>query len=142
MTTIEVGQGCKGLTAELHQIGADVFATEILLARTLGIDETLTLEYRITYRFPGDLTDPAEREHRRAVMRSVENLDMRVEFHPEKLPSQLWWAHWDGVEGGVLEREVVTLDSEHSAHRYLRSVDKTVVGFYWHWDEDSSSRTC
>lgn len=142
VTTIEVGQGCKGLTAELHQIGADVFATEILLARTLGIDETLTLEYRITYRFPGDLADPAEREHRRAVIRSVENLDMRVEFHPDKLPSQLWWAHWDGVEGGVLEREVVTLDSEHSAHRYLRSVDKTVVGFYWHWDEDSSSRTC
>ena len=142
VTTIEVGQGCKGLTGELHQIGPDVFGTEILLARTLGIEETLTLDYRIVYRFPGDLTDPSEREHRRAVIRSVENLDMRVEFHPGKLPSQVWWAHWDGVEGGVLQREVVTLDSQHSAHRYLRSLDKTVVGFYWEWGSGSSLPAC
>lgn len=142
VTTIEVGQGCKGLTGELHQIGPDVFGTEILLARTLGIEETLTLDYRIAYRFPGDLTNPSEREHRRAVIRSVENLDMRVEFHPGKLPSQVWWAHWDGIEGGVLQREVVTLDSQHSAHRYLRSLDKTVVGFYWEWDQDSSHPRC
>jgi hypothetical protein len=132
--TIEVGQGCKGLTGDVHQIGPDVFATEILLARTLGADETTTLDYWITYRFPGDLSDPAEREYRRAVIRSVENLDMRVEFHPARLPTQVWWAHWDGIEGGVLQREVVTLDSQHSAHRYLRSLDKTVVGFYWQWD--------
>jgi hypothetical protein len=142
VTTIEVGQGCKGLTGELHQICPDVFGTEILLARTLGIEETLTLDYRIVYRFPGDLTDPSEREHRRAVIRSVENLDMRVEFHPLKLPSQVWWAHWDGIEGGVLQREVVTLDSQYSAHRYLRSLDKTVVGFYWQWDSGSSPPTC
>src|SRR5215813_8286942 len=81
VTTVEVDHGCKGLTGELQQIGPNVFATEILLARTLGIEETLTLDYRIAYRFPGDLTDPAEREHRRAVIRSLQNLDMRVEFH-------------------------------------------------------------
>jgi hypothetical protein len=136
--TVEVGQGCKGLTGDVHQIGPEVFATEILLARTLGIEETTTLDYWITYRFPGDLSDPAEREYRRAVIRSVENLDMRLEFHPGKLPWQVWWAHWDGIEGGVLRREVVTLDSEHSAHRYLRSLKKAVVGFYWQWDEGSS----
>jgi hypothetical protein len=141
VTTIEVGHGCKGLAAELRQIGPDVFGTEILLARTLGIHETSTLEYRVTYRFPGDLADPAEREHRRAVMRSVENLDMRVEFHPGKLPLQVWWARWDGIEGGVQEREVVTLDSQHSAHRYLRSLDKTVVGFYWQWDTGGADGT-
>jgi hypothetical protein len=134
VTTLEVGQGCKGLTSELHQIGPDVFGTEILLARTLAIEETITLEYRVSYRFPGDLDDPIEHQHRRAVIRSVENLDMRVEFHPGKLPSQVLWARWDGVEGGMLEREVVTLDSQHSAHRYLRSLDKTVVGFSWQWD--------
>ncbi len=74
-------------------------STEILLARTLDLGETITLEYWITYRFPGDPEDPAEREFRRAVMRHVENLDMRVEFHPDKLPAQVWWAHWDGVDG-------------------------------------------
>ena len=67
-------------------------------------------------------------------MRHAENLDMRIEFHPAKRPSKVWWATWDGVEGDILHREEVTLDSEHSVQRYLRSLDKTVAGFYWTWD--------
>ena len=132
--TLEVGQGCKELTGEVQRIGADMFATEILLARMLNLGETLTLEYWLSYRYPGDPADPAEREYRRAVMRQVENLDMRVEFHPVNLPAQVWWAHWDGIEGQVLERESVTLDSQHSVHRYLLSLERTVAGFYWEWD--------
>jgi hypothetical protein len=133
--TLEVGQGGKELTGDVRSIGDDVFFTEILLARTLDLGETITLEYRITYRYPGDDTDPSEREFRRAVMRQVDNLDMRVEFHPDSLPTQVWWAHWDGTEGAVIEREAVTLDSENSVHRYLRSLEKTVAGFYWQWDD-------
>ena len=132
--TVEVGQGCKAISGEIDQIGPDVFATEILLARKLDLGETATLEYWMTYRFPGDPNDTAEREFRRAVMRHVDNLDMRIEFHPEKLPVQVWWAHWDGVEGDVIEQELVTLDSQHSAHRYLRSLDRAVAGFRWSWD--------
>lgn len=134
--TLEVGQGCKGLSGEIHRIGPEVFATEIVLARTLDVGETLTLEYRLSYRYPGDPADPAEREYRRAVIRQVENLDMRIEFHPRQLPARIWWARWDGVEGQVLEREAVTLDSQHSVHRYLRSLEKTVAGFYWQWEAD------
>ena len=132
--TLEVGQGCKETDGPIRRIGADVFAAEILLARTLDLGETLTLEYWLSYRYPGDLTDPAEREYRRAVMRTVDNLDMRIEFHPDKLPAQVWWAHWDGIEGGILSQELVTLDSQYSAHRFLRSLDRTVVGFHWRWD--------
>ena len=135
--TLEVGQGCKELTGEVRRIGADVFATEILLARTLNMGETLTLEYWLSYRRPGDPADPAECEYRRAVMRKVDNFDMRIEFHSQKLPAQVWWAHWDGIEGQVLEREAVTLDTQHYAHRYLRSLEKTVAGFYWQWDAGS-----
>jgi hypothetical protein len=62
---------------------------------------------------------------------------MRIEFHPDRLPRRVWWAHWDGGDGTVLEREAVSLDSQHSVHRYLRSLEKTVVGFYWEWDTDS-----
>jgi hypothetical protein len=132
--TLEVGQGGKELSGDVGRIGDDVFFTEILLARTLDLGETITLEYWITYRYPGVDTDPSEREFRRAVMRQVENLDMRVEFHPDRLPTHVWWAQWDGVEGRVLEREAVTLDNQHSVHRYLRSLDRTVAGFYWQWD--------
>jgi hypothetical protein len=132
--TLEVRQGGKELTREVHQIGDGVFFTEIVLARSLELGETLTLEYWITYRYPGDLGDAAERRFRMAVVRQVENVDMRVEFHPDRLPSEVWCAQWDGLDGDVMEREAVTLDRQFSAHRYLRSVEKTVAGFYWRWN--------
>jgi hypothetical protein len=132
--TVEVGQGGKELNGNVQQIRDDMFFAEILLARTLDLGETITLEYWVTYRYPGDPADPAEREHRRAVMRHADNIDMRVEFYPSRLPAQVWWAHWDGDDGEVIQRTAVTLDRECSAHRYVRSVDKTVVGFYWQWE--------
>jgi hypothetical protein len=132
--TVEVGQGGKELNGNVQQIRSDLFFAEILLARTLDLGETITLEYWVTYRFPGDPADPAEREYRRAVLRHADNIDLRVEFHPDRLPAQVWWAHWDGDHGDVIQCEAVTLDSQFSAHRYVRSADKTVVGFYWLWE--------
>jgi hypothetical protein len=131
--TLEVGQGCRELTGQTRQIGHEVFATHIMLAKTLDLGETLSLEYWTTYRYPGDSADPGERQCRRAVFRRLENYDIRVEFHPDRVPAGVWWARWDGVEGDVLEQEEVTLDSQHSVHRYLRSIEKTVAGFYWQW---------
>jgi hypothetical protein len=131
--TVEIGQGGKELSGKVQQIREDMFFAEIILARTLDLGETITLEYWVTYRFPGNPADPTEREFRRAVMRHAENIDMRVQFHPNRPPAQLWWAHWDGDDGDVIQREAITLDSQYSAHRYLRSADKTVVGFYWQW---------
>jgi len=131
---LELGQGGKGLSGQMQQISDGVFVTEILLARSLDVGETLTLEFWVSYQYPGDPDDAAEREFRVAGMRQVENLDMRVEFHADRLPSQLWWAQWDGVDGEVIEREAVTLDRQLAAHRYLRSLEKTVAGFYWHWN--------
>jgi hypothetical protein len=132
--TLEVGQGCKELAGQARRISEEFFATEILLSRTLDLGETLTLEYWLSYRPPSDPSDPWARLYRRAGMRQLYNLDMRVEFHPARLPGQVWWAHWDGADNSVLEREAMTLDSQNSVHRYLRSLDRTAVGFYWEWD--------
>ena len=131
--TLEVGQGCTKLMGDLYQISDELFVTYIFLARTLDIGETITLEYWTTFQYPGDPLDPHEREYRRAVMGRLENFDMRVAFHPEKLPAGVWWASWDGVDGEILEQEAVGLDSQHSVHRYLRVIEKTVAGFYWSW---------
>jgi len=132
LLTLEVGQGCKELIGPVRRIGADIFAFEILLARTLDIGDTLSLEYMRTYRYAGHEA-PSEREFRRAAMRHADGLDMRVEFHPDRLPGRVWWSRWDGVDGDVMEREAVSLDSQHSVHRYLRSLEKSVAGFYWEW---------
>lgn len=132
--TVEVGQGCKELAGPLRRIWADMFATEILLARTLDLGETTTLEYWLTYQYPGNMADPGEREQRHAVLRHLENFDMRVEFHPDRLPARVLWARWDGIESDVAEQQELSLDSQHAVHRYLRSISKTVVGFRWEWD--------
>jgi len=131
--TLEVGQGCTALSGELFQVSSELFVTYISLASALDAGETTTLEYWTTYQYPGDPDDPHERQYRRAVMGRLENFDMRVEFHPDRLPAGIWWATWDGVEGDVIEQEPVTLDSQHSVHRYLRFIEKTVAGFHWSW---------
>lgn len=132
---LETGQGCKATSGQLSPIGDGMYVTEILLTTVLGKGETATLEYWTSYlrSVEADSCDPQERQYRRAVMGQLENLDMRVEFHPEALPAAVWWAGWDGIEGDIVQQEQVTLDSQYSAHRFLRSIARTVAGFYWTW---------
>jgi hypothetical protein len=131
--TLEVGQGCREVSGELFQISEGLYAATIPLARELSAGETISLEYVTTYCSPGNLNDRHWREFRRAVMRRLENFDMRVEFHPDMLPARIWWGVWDGVDGNIVERESVSLGGQYEVHRYLRSVEKTVVGFRWSW---------
>jgi len=137
-TTLETGQGCGEPTGSLYRISEGVYATGIPLIKSLALGETLTLEYWTSYHYPGNFLDPRERQFRRAALRRLENLDLRVEFHPGMLPETVWWAVWDGLDGEIAEQEPVTLDGQHSAHRYLRSLDNAVVGFHWAWPEDGS----
>lgn len=131
--TLEFGQGCGDVSGDLKQISENVYATMIPLGTQLSAGETTSLEYVTTYRYPGNLDEPQEREFRRAVMRRMENFDIRVQFHPDMLPACVWWAVWDGIDGPILEREQVPLGSLHEVQRYLRSVEKAVVGFHWTW---------
>lgn len=131
--SLELGPGCAGPPGPFRQIGDLIYATDIPLTRTLGLGETLTLEYWTCYAYGGDPADPEERQYRRAVMATLENFDMRIEFHPDQLPAAVWWAMWDGMEGGVLDQELAEPDTQHSVHRYLRSMERSVVGFHWSW---------
>ena len=135
--TLELGQGCTGAPGPVRRIG-EVYGTDIRLARSLGVGETITMEYWTSYHYDGNPADPAECQYRRAVMSSLENFDMRIEFHPEQVPGAVWWAVWDGVEGPVLEQEQVTPDSQYSVQRYLRSLERSVVGFHWRWEPASA----
>ena len=131
--TLEVGQGCKGVSGQLHQLRENIFTTEILLAKNLSLGETLTLEYWNSFHYRDDVMDASKREYRRASIRRAENFDIRVEFHPSRLPREVWWAVWDGMDGDIITQEPVVLDSQHSVHRYMRSLERTVVGFHWAW---------
>lgn len=136
--TLEVGQGCAQPAGPLYQIREGVFAIDIPLAKSLALGETLTLEYWTTYAYPGNLLDPQECEFRRATIGRLENFDMRVQFHLDKLPEVIWWSVWDGVDGEAVETETVALDSQQSVHRYLRFLERTVVGFHWSWQHEGT----
>jgi len=127
--TIEVGQGFSGLAGPVYQPLAELFVVDMLLAKPLALGETATLEYSASFHY----SEPPPPEFRRIVQFFVENLDIRVEFHPDKLPSSVVWAVWDGMDGPIVEREPVTLDSQFAVHRYLRLAEKTAVGFHWDW---------
>lgn len=131
--TLEAGLGCAGVSADRYQVSNDLFVTYLELAGTLKAGQTTTLEYWVMYQYQGQPQDPAERVYRRAFMSRQENFDMRVGFHPERLPAAVWWATWDGLDGDLLEEEPVTLDAQHSVHRYLRFIEKAVAGFRWAW---------
>ncbi len=133
--TLRVGHGCEPPLVPGRQVANGPYVLRIPLARTLAEGETLSLEYATTFHYRGEMTGE-ERQYRRAVMRRVDNIDLRVEFDPEYVPPAVWSAVWDGVDGGVVERHRVQPDSQNSVHRYLRLVEKTVVGFYW---EDRTS---
>ena len=127
--TLETGQGFSGLAGPVYQPIAELFVVDMLLAKPLAIGETATLEYTTSFHY----STPPPREFRRVVQLHVENLDIRVEFHPDKLPSDVVWAVWDGMDGPIVEREHVTLDSQFAVHRYLRLAEKTTAGFHWDW---------
>ncbi len=127
--TIEIGQGFSGLAGPVYQPIAELFVVDMLLAKPLAAGETATLEYSASFHY----SEPPPPEFRRVVQFFVENLDIRVEFHPDKLPAEVVWAVWDGLDGPIVDREDVTLDSQFAVHRYLRLAEKTAVGFHWDW---------
>lgn len=134
--SIDLIQGCTGLGPQIREVTEGIFATDLLLAGTLGYGETATLEYVTSFSYqqvpPAELTGELA-EYRRAVRRRMENVDIRVEFDPGRLPATVWWAIWDGIGGDIVDSEPVSLDVQHSAHRFLSFIENTVVGFHWAW---------
>jgi len=127
--TVEVGQGCDGLVGPFYQATEDIYAVDILLARPLAAGETGTLEYWTSFHYHA----APRREFRRIVKSSIENLDVRVEFHPARLPRSVYWAVWDGMDGDIVQSERVMLDSQFAVHRYMKLLENTAVGFCWDW---------
>ncbi len=119
-----------GVPGEAWRITDSLMAVDIRLPDVLGTGDTASLEY--VTRFHSGLDLPPQ--FRRASHRPVDDLVIRIEFHPDSLPEQVYWAEWDdyrGEEQAILHQEAVALDPEHSAHRHLEYLCDGVVGFGW-----------
>lgn len=122
-------RGCRASDPRPDTDG--LMAVDLELPRPLAAGETASLEYETLF----DWRSVPPPQLRRGMRQRVERLDMRVEFSPDRLPARVEWAVWDGFgpDATVRAAEVVTLDDEHAAHRFVDSAEGVTVGFTWAW---------
>ena len=117
------GRLCSLILAEA---GASVACVDIDTGRAVGTVDAIEAAGGTAFPITADMTDPVQVQ--RAVDEAAEalgSIDVCVDI--------IGGATWDGVQGEIIDREPVTLDAQHSVHRYLRFIEKTVAGFYWTW---------
>lgn len=126
--TVEVQEG--GTPAgPVYHVQDEVYAVDILLDEPLSLGEAAPLSYLTLFHYE----QAPKCEFRRAARRRIEDIGIRVEFHPSKLPQAVWWAVWDGIDGEITEREAFRLRAGKYVYRHLDSIENTVVGFTWEW---------
>jgi len=119
-----------GMPSAPYQLAAMVWAVDIALSRTLDRGDVHSLEFESTFRY----SRPPEPCFRRVAHERFENVAIRVQFHPARLPRQAWWTEWrDYREGSaaVLRREPIALDAENAIYHRLDVLDRAVAGFSW-----------
>jgi transcriptional regulator with XRE-family HTH domain len=133
MLTLEVEAG--GTPGPLYRVrtnsGAVLHASNIDLESPLDEGETAVLNYSLTLQY----REPPPPEMRYAFRNRVDKFLLSVQFHPDRLPSRLWWAEWDGIsDAAITHREPVQLNNSGGAHRFLDGgVERAVIGFVWEW---------
>jgi hypothetical protein len=133
MLTLDVQTGgVPGLPYQLRARDGNVYhSIDILLERPLPLGSTAVLNYTTTFRYE----EAPPTEMRRVFRRKVDKFLLWIHFHPDMVPSKLWWAEWNGVtNSSITHREPVALNASNEAHRFLEGgVEHAVVGFYWEW---------
>lgn len=121
-----------GRQGALYEAGGDLWAVDLTFPRPLHRGEMHYMEFWTLLSYEA----PPPREMRRGTHERIEHLDMRVEFHPDCMPSAVWWAEWEhyfGPGNRVTRKEMIDLDEELAVDRYLEAVERAVVGFAWEW---------
>jgi len=110
--------------------GDGLHTAVIVLDRRLCHGETAALEYVCRYPDGGCRATQV----RRAARDRAENVDIAVQFPESAVPRRVTWAVWpDYRDGDPVAEEPVSLDARHCAHRFVRFIEETVVGFRWEW---------
>lgn len=131
--TLDVQTG--GIPSAPYQLRASdgniYHAIDIVLDHALARGSTAVLNYTTTFQYE----EAPPTEMRRAFRRKVDKFLLWIHFHPDMVPSRLWWAEWNGItNSSITHREPVTLNSSNEAHRFLEGgAEHAVVGFYWEW---------
>lgn len=84
-----------GQHGKLYQFSDEVSAVDLNFPRPLTRGEMHYMEFWTLLKYDA----PPPREMRRGTHGRTKNLDLRVQFDPEKLPSVVWWAEWGHYRG-------------------------------------------
>jgi hypothetical protein len=119
-----------GSPSSLYQRAENIWAVDIALSRALNRGDEHSLEFESTFHY----NRPIEPCFRRVAHERLENVAIRVQFHPDKLPNNIWWTEWQDYRqphDAALDRQQVSLDTEHVTYHRLDVLDRAVAGFAW-----------
>lgn len=126
---VEVTAVRGGSAGPVYRYNEHLHAVDITFPTSLKKGEIAYLDYETRFKW----RETPLPEFRRAATRRVEGIELRVEFHRQKLPRKVWWAIWDDIVGPVREEKEIPLNNEFAVHEFLKVVDGVVVGFRWEW---------
>lgn len=126
--TVDVLQGgtCAG---PIVKIAEGLYGLTFELTRPLGQGETTILDYETRFAY----LEPPKPEFRRTVLDRVDNVDLLVQFHPERVPSAVYFGSWASLDGEPDTSEPIPVERDGSVHAYLARLDHAIVGFWWIW---------
>lgn len=118
-----------GLPGEAFPVSGQLWAVDIALPHVLKAGETASMEFVTEFHN----RDRLEALFRYAAHQRVEDLILRVEFDPARLPTSILWTKWRDYREPItiVSQEPVTLDSEHAVARALDVLQRATVGFRW-----------
>lgn len=119
-----------GTPSRPYQRAKNIWAVDIALSRTLSYGEEHSLEFESTFHYE----KPAEPCFRRVAHERFENVAIRIQFHSDRLPQNVWWTEWKDYRephATVLYRQPLTVDAEHVVYHRLDVLNRAVAGFSW-----------
>lgn len=125
--TVEVQAG--GTLGTPYTAPNDVHAIDVLFDRSLSVGEIHAFKYETTF---GYKSTPGP-EFRRFSTMQIKYAEIKIIFHPTRLPKQIWEADWDKLEEAPHQLEPVALDSYYTVARHLTDVQNRGFGYVWAW---------
>jgi hypothetical protein len=126
---VEVIRG--GHVGDVYRLNDNLYGVDIVLERPLSVDETALMHYRTTFLYR---TAPPP-EFRRAVLGTMTDVTLWVQFNPQRLPARVWLGRWDRLDdASLLDNTEVELDGEYSVQARFDRVEDAIIGFHWSWD--------
>lgn len=127
VASVEPLRGAR-IVGRPYKVNPQLNAVNIRLDEPVYRGDTVSLEYVTRFLYE---SEPPALFRRGVASTGVETLEICVSFHAKRLPTQVWWSSWAGLDGPVISEEPAPLRSDGSVTRVVRDLKASLVGFHW-----------